>query len=246
MEFKETFKLLTGREVVAHLITADLQDEFVTALQKGKSPASEFIKKAIISIDGKENPSEEAIMSLTQNEVEHLLILLRIASYDPDMRVVLDWEGLPVKKPQTVAITEDAFMIENAVPFDDEVTRVSDTEYDMVLPVSKKKVRLSILTLKKAEAYSQSMQGSKKATSINNFIKMRTPRLVTIDEKSQKERLVGFNFGSLIGRDVEALRKAIFRYEGRITGSLQVKHPTQNIYKEIDPRQFGGFLIPTI
>lgn len=222
--FTTNITLLSGITAEIRLMTGEIQEELFSLVGTNNFQY-ELAKKIVVKL-GNDTNVEDALAKMPPTDFQDLMIQWREASYGKDINVKLkDKEGKTHEV--TVEISHSDFAKKAPANTVNNYNELTPT-YDLVLPISKKKIRLERLSVKYMGEYAA------KAKKVSPLTPLEMRRIVEIvhDEKADKERPIFFDLRAAVGKDIEFIRKNIYAQEGKFAETVQVSYmdfPEQTI-----------------
>ena len=243
----QTYKLMSGVEVEASLITGEHQEIF--SKQGTKDNKTKMLASLIKRIGSKTDISISDIKKMPVSDVTDLLIKLRLDSIGNEISFVLEWKGekeKTFKKEHSLEISEEDFTKKEPTEKFSSYDEMPE-EYEVELPLCKKTVLVKRMTQGLADIKGKSVKIEN--VSLNTLLEWQSPRFIEVDEKTGKERLEKCDLRKLIAKDIEFLRKQIYLKEGRIDTSYTFENPIDGYSydkQQVDIVNSLSFLFPSL
>jgi hypothetical protein len=204
-------------------------------------------------IGDNKNIKLEDIQKMPINDVTDLMIQLRLDCYDPEITFTLEWENAEKRKfkqEHSIELTEDFFEKQAPEKLVSSYEQL-EYEYDVLLPVSKSKIRLKVLTQGDLDKLGGTV--NLQDVHLNTLLEWRKPRMIVKDKNSEGkevDREMSCNLKKLIARDLSFLQKQVNIKEGKINTSHEFTHPTEELAflpkQTVDIVNSLGFLFPSL
>jgi hypothetical protein len=205
--------LLSGVPATIRLMTGEMQEALFGFV--GKKNFQEELAKMILASVGNNENVESCIDKMPAADFQDLLVQWRLASYDNYIKVKLKDEQKNSHEVE-VSFSYDLFTKQAPAKL---IGSYDDLEPTYMVELSNgKKLRVERLTLKHLKNDS-----TEKPTALTPLVLRRIVEIGT-DEKLQKERPIFYDLRKALAKDIEFIRKSIYKEEGKFVDTITVKH----------------------